>query len=127
MLWDFQRLSQVAQGSPPKADPLVRPVRLMSAEKDARLRAQLPRVDDPQVQAMLEDPSLILYTEAEIPTAYQDWSSGLQGIHSPSYNVSANGREPYGNGNVEFPWRARWNASGSQRYDISLPVASARR
>jgi hypothetical protein len=80
------------------------PVRLMSPQKEAKLRAHLPEVNDPQIQAILDDTDLILYTEEEIPTAYQDWSSGLPGIHSPDYNVSANGSEPFGNGNVEFPW-----------------------
>jgi len=26
------------------------------------------------------------------------------GVHSPNYNISANDSEPFGNGNVEFPW-----------------------
>ena len=82
------------------------PFRLMSAAKDAKYRQQLPKVSDEWLQGILQDPALILYTDAEIPTAYQDWSSGLPGIHSPSYNVSANGSEPFGNGNLEFPWSA---------------------
>jgi hypothetical protein len=76
----------------------------MSAAKDQQLRKQLPRVYDERVQEILDDPALILYTESEMPAAYQDWSSGLPGVHSPSYNVSANNSEPFGNGNVEFPW-----------------------
>ena len=78
--------------------------RLMPVSKDAQLRRQLPRVDDKQIQAILNDPSLVFYTNAEMPSAYQDWSSGLPGVHSPSYNISANNSEPFGNGNVEFPW-----------------------
>ncbi len=83
-----------------------RPFQLVSVDKEQRLRGYLPKVNDERVQAMLEDRSLIFYTEQEMPSAYQDWSSGLPGIHSPSYNVSANGSEPYGNANVEFPWGA---------------------
>ena len=37
----------------------------------------------------------MLYTEAEMPPAYQDWRGDLQGVHSPSYNISANGSEPF--------------------------------
>jgi len=80
--------------------------RLMSAEKEDLLRSQLPYVDNDDIQRLLDDPSLILYTDDEILPAYQDWSSGLPGVHAPEYNVSANDREPYGNGNVEFPWGA---------------------
>jgi hypothetical protein len=76
----------------------------MSAAKDQQLRRQLPNVYDDRVQEILDDPALILYTDSEMPAAYQDWSSGLPGIHSPTYNVSANNSEPFGNGNVEFPW-----------------------
>ncbi len=64
----------------------------------------LPKVDDPQVQALLDDPRLILYTETEMPRTYQFWGNQLQGIHSAYYNISANGSEPFGNGNREFPW-----------------------
>ncbi|HTQ39267.1 MAG TPA: hypothetical protein VMJ32_09575 [Pirellulales bacterium] len=87
-------------------------VRLMSAEKEQRLRKLLPRVDDPSLQKILKDPRLILYTEQEMPRAYQEWSGSLQGIHSAYYNISANGSEPYGNGNREFPWGS---PAGTQR------------
>ncbi len=85
----------------PRSSPLFR---LMSAQKHQQYRAMLPKVDDPQTQALLDDPRLILYTEAEMPRAYQFWGNQLQGIHSAYYNISANGREPFGNGNREFPW-----------------------
>jgi hypothetical protein len=78
--------------------------RLVSAHRDRQLRAQLPQVEEQRVQQVLQDPALILFSDAEMPPAYQDWSSGLPGVHSPDYNISANGSEPYGNGNVEFPW-----------------------
>src|SRR5262245_45705416 len=78
--------------------------RLMAAEKEERLRHMLPRVDDADLQQILGDPRLILYTEQEMPRAYQFWSGDLMGVHSPYYNLSANGSEPYGNGNREFPW-----------------------
>lgn len=78
--------------------------RLMSVERDAAYRARLPRVADPQVQALLDDPRLLLYTEAEMPRAYQFWSEVAPGVHSPQYNISGEAGEPFGNGNREFPW-----------------------
>ena len=39
-----------------------------------------------------------------MPPAYQDWSGGLDGLHSPFYNISAVRSEPIGNANREFPW-----------------------
>lgn len=87
-------------------------VQLMSAEKEQRLRKMLPRVADADLQKILDDPRLILYTEREIPRAYQFFTGGLQGVHSAYYNISANGSEPYGNGNREFPWG---HPAGTQR------------
>jgi hypothetical protein len=84
----------------------------MSAEKEQRLRKLLPRVDDPELQKILQDPRLILYTEKEMPRAYQEWSGSLQGVHWAYYNISANGSEPFGNGNREFPWGG---PAGTQR------------
>jgi hypothetical protein len=80
------------------------PFRLMSAEHEARLRSYLPHVEDEAVRQLLADERLILYTEAEMPRAYQDWDGALQGVHSAYYNISADGNEPFGNGNREFPW-----------------------
>jgi hypothetical protein len=81
-------------------------VRLTSEHNEALLRRFLPAVDSQKVQQVLADPSLILYTEAEMPRAYQHWQGDLQGIHSPSYNISAVAGERFGNGNQEFPWVA---------------------
>ncbi|MEQ8788764.1 MAG: hypothetical protein RIC55_20805 [Pirellulaceae bacterium] len=90
------------------------PLRLMSAEKDARLRSYLPHISDSDLQRILKDDRLILYTDKEMPRAYQDWDGALQGVHSPSYNISANGSEPFGNGNREFPWST---PAGTHRCD----------
>jgi hypothetical protein len=86
--------------------------RLMSAEKDRQLRALFPRVNRPEIQQLLDDPRLLLYTEEEMPRAYQDWDGALPGVHSATYNISANGSEPFGNGNREFPWG---HAGGTHR------------
>lgn len=78
--------------------------RLVSTEKEALLRKCLPDVDDAEMQAVLDDPELLFYTDAEMPRAYQLWDGQLQGLHSPQYNISADNSEPHGNGNIEFPW-----------------------
>ena len=83
-----------------------KPLKLVSPERERWLRQHLPVVDDGAIQEILDDARLILYTDREMPPAYQDWSGDLQGVHSPSYNISANDAEPYGNGNREFPWGA---------------------
>jgi hypothetical protein len=109
-----------AQGMAADASPSVaaqaaaktKTVRLMSPQREASLRKFFPKVDDPEVQAILDDPSLILYTEREMPECYQIWDGMLPGVHAVSYNISANDSEPYGNGNIEFPWGA---AAGTHR------------
>jgi hypothetical protein len=87
-------------------------VRLMPAKSEKRLRDYLPKVADPEVQAIFEDPQLIVYTDREMPKAYQFWNGQMPGVHSASYNISANGSEPFGNGNREFPWA---NPAGTHR------------
>lgn len=89
-----------ARASAPKAPPF----RLMSAERDATLRRFFPKVDSPELAAILANPELILYTEDEMPKAYQFFDGAFPGVHSAHYNISANGSEPFGNGNREFPW-----------------------
>lgn len=99
---------------------------LCPPEKLEALRASLPHVEDEHWQRILQDPTTLLYTDAEIPPAYQHADAGLlvtrsgrRGIgsgrttsfHSPSYNISGDAREAAkgngrgGNGNIEFPWR----------------------
>jgi hypothetical protein len=84
-----------------KSQPVVR---LMAPNTEAQLRKLLPRVDNAQVQRTLDDPRLILYTDREMPKAYQFWNGFEPGVHSVNYNISANRSEPFGNGNREFPW-----------------------
>jgi len=90
--------------SSPNDDRREAAVRLMPEKKEKRLRDYLPRVADAEVQAILDDPRLILYTDSEMPKAYQFWDGQMPGVHRASYNISANGSEPFGNGNREFPW-----------------------
>ncbi len=96
------------------SDPARPAWRLMTADREAELRRLMPLVDDDGVQCVLEDPNLILYTDREMPLAYQNWAGELQGVHSPQYNISAVDGEPFGNGNREFPWNA---PAGTHRAD----------
>ncbi len=77
---------------------------LMSDSDTSRWRQFMPKVDDLEVQAVLDDPALMIYTDREVPRAYQKMRGGLHGVHSAYYNISGDGREPYGNVNREFPW-----------------------
>jgi hypothetical protein len=110
---------------------------LVSESKARQLRRFFPKVDDPQTQAVLDDPQLLLYTNAEMPRAYQFWDGAFPGIHSAGYNISsgaaeqAKGHGRGGNGNVEFPWSS---AGGTHRCDslyvvrfLHLPEQDGRR
>lgn len=103
-----------AQAIAAPQEPPPAPVRLMSEKKEARLRSMLPKVSDPTIQAILDDPRLVIYTDDEMPKAYQFWDGMLQGVHRAEYNISANGSEPFGNGNREFPWST---PAGTHRAD----------
>jgi hypothetical protein len=96
--------SSTAETASPATPKAAAAPRLMSDDKSQRLRKLLPQVEDADLQKVLQDPRLILYTEQEMPRAFQQWNGSLQGVHSAYYNISANGSEPFGNGNREFPW-----------------------
>ena len=80
------------------------PIRLITTQKEALLRRCFPAVDDPEAAAILVNPELIIYTEAEMPKVYQFWDGLMPGVHLVNYNISADNSEPFGNGNHEFPW-----------------------
>jgi hypothetical protein len=86
------------------ADGAAAAERWMPADNEQQLRALLPRVDDPAIQKLLDDPRLLLYTDAQMPPCYQDSDGALRGLHAVEYNISADDNEPHGNGNLEFPW-----------------------
>jgi hypothetical protein len=98
--------------APRQTEPTTGKVRLMTVRRETELRRFLPKVGDEDVQEILNDPRLILYTDQEMPDCYQIWDGQLPGVHSVSYNISANESEPYGNGNIEFPWG---KAAGTHR------------
>ena len=64
----------------------------------------LPKIQDSIINSRIKSDSVYFYSDKTMPKAYQDFEGALRGIHSPSYNISANYSEPFGNGNVEFPW-----------------------
>lgn len=82
-----------------------KPYRLVSDERHEILASHIPDSADGVLSAVRRNPRLFIYTDREMPKAYQDWVGALPGIHSPSYNISAaKPRERFGNPNVEFPW-----------------------
>ncbi|MGD9644293.1 MAG: hypothetical protein AB7U73_01185 [Pirellulales bacterium] len=66
-------------------------------------RQQIMRALNPLDEFAL-DPRVLYYDETEFPPAYQFDHLGRVSFHAVRYNISANGAEPYGNGNREFPW-----------------------
>jgi hypothetical protein len=64
----------------------------------------LPKIQDSIINSRIKSDSVYFYSDKTMPKAYQDFEGALRGIHSPSYNISANYSEPFGNGNIEFPW-----------------------
>lgn len=72
---------------------------LVSPERAATLKAYFPPVDDPSLQAILNDPQTILYTEAEIPKVVSMWQ-GVKGI-SRRIVAAEDGNDP---GSLQFPW-----------------------
>ena len=79
--------------------------KLVTAERNEILKSHIPDSVDGVLARIRTDSRLMIYTEKEMPKAYQDFAGALPGIHSPSYNISADKpREIYGNPNVEFPW-----------------------
>lgn len=81
---------------------------LVSEAKQRQFSALLPTVADTELSEVLRGP-LLVWTDQEIPPAYQDWNS-LPGIHSTLNNVSADPVEAAkgdsfgGNANREMPW-----------------------
>ena len=78
-------------------------LRLVDDQKHSLYMSFWPKSKDPWLND-LKKKDLIFYNDSVMPAAYQDWDGGLQGVHSPSYNISAVRSEPIGNANVEFPW-----------------------
>jgi hypothetical protein len=79
------------------------PLRLVSAKRHAEYLAFWPKSKDAWLNA-LKKKDIVFYDDEVMPPAYQQWSGALEGVHSPSYNISAVRSEPIGNANREFPW-----------------------
>ena len=106
-------------------------VQLMSSQLEAQYRAGLPNVADPEIKAFFDDPSTLLYTDREMPQAYQFNMGGSNAnngadsayFHDVLNNISGNDREAAkgdgfgGNANIEFPWR---NPGGTDRAEGNL-------
>jgi len=85
--------------------PLQPRLRLLSDADHQSALKLWPTSNDAALNALKRDPRLTFYTEEVMPECHQDWSSGLPGLHSRSYNISAGQPvERFGNPNLEFPW-----------------------
>jgi hypothetical protein len=78
-------------------------VRIMSAQAYDEISRLLPRVSDERVQAAIESPDTVWWSEQEVPRAYQNHDA-VGGFHWVGYNISG-GLDPAGNAGREFPWR----------------------
>ena len=78
-------------------------LRLVSDKTHEVYLSYWPKSNDTWLNA-LKKKDLIFYNNRVMPPAYQDFGGALQGVHSPSYNISAVRSEPIGNANREFPW-----------------------
>jgi len=84
----------------------------MSRDRERAFRGIFPRTSDPDINVILTDPDLILYTNSEMPLARQIWSNVSSGIHSINYDISG-GADSFGRGSAhEFPWK---DAAGTHR------------
>ena len=76
----------------------------LGRDEAKQIKYALPRFESDAIKKVIANDNLRFYDKSTMPMAYQDFSGALQGIHSPTYNISANRSEPHGNGNIEFPW-----------------------
>lgn len=68
-----------------------------------------PKSTDGKLETYFKEAKFYDYAKAY---QHRDTNTGIAGIHSPSYNISVGGTyppnhpkyEPFGNGNLEFPW-----------------------
>lgn len=98
------------------AAPIAAQAQLMTRQNDRAYRAMLPKIADAELTKIFADPATLIYTEAEVPKAYQKWQidgndGGPTGVHWVDFNMSMDpgeqekGHGNGGNGNTEFPWR----------------------
>ncbi len=98
----FTIAALVIGGSAALSDAKPRP-RLVSQRTLDNYLTFWPASSDPWLN-QLKKKNLLFYDDDSMPPAYQDWDGALQGVHSPSYNISTVRSEPIGNANREFPW-----------------------
>lgn len=107
---------------------------LMSPEREANVRKLLPRVEDADVQAVLDDPGLLWYTEGEMPGRFQffvDIPTNGQLVPTRE-NIGTAVRDPsgiaFGHGNKEFPWAAPAGTHRAKNFEayrfLYLPKSS---
>lgn len=107
------------------------PFRLCPPTRHKELVSLIPATDDPWFERLRKDPRLVVYTQAEMPKASQFWDNNpLAGVHSASYNLSANSMPKYDGGRTggpgqEHPWRTPFgldDAEGWSKFTFWLPA-----
>lgn len=99
----------------------------VSEQREKTLRSLIPDAE------IADDPRLILYTEREVPRAYQFAGPGdrTAGVHDAMHNISGDADEAakgHGNGGngFEFPWRRPGGTDRTKGVDsfkfIQLPI-----
>lgn len=94
-------------------------VRIMDQRAYDEIAQLLPRVNDERVQAAIESPDTVWWTEREVPRAYQNHDA-VGGFHWVGYNISGEAHEKskgHGNGGhagSEFPWKHAAGTSNVQ-------------
>lgn len=96
-----QAASQVAQPAKPTA---VIPLRLVPPDWERFYQSMLPKTEDPKLLA-LYNRHLTWYDDRSVIPAFQKWDGLLRGIHATHHNISGAPQEPFGNANMELPWR----------------------
>lgn len=76
----------------------------LSKDVSKQISSLIPSISNKDLESYLKSSTVLYYNEETMPKAHQDFEGALIGLHSPRYNISANYSEPFGNGNVEFPW-----------------------
>ena len=76
----------------------------LNVEQTKEIAKIIPSIANKDLESYLKSSSVLYYNDETMPKAHQDFEGALIGLHSPRYNISANYSEPFGNGNIEFPW-----------------------
>jgi hypothetical protein len=80
------------------------PARFMARDRHERYRAMIPTFADPGLEEIRRHPRLLLFTDAEMPPAFQAANRGRLGVFSAKTQFLV-GTDGFGQANLSFPWR----------------------